>query len=125
MHYASILCLVPCAARAARAAPCSLTHSHPLPALQAFTSIGEGPETALGRAITETALCTALNHPNIVATYHYEIKKMVTQQCDEGLNVVVADRTKADDTCSSVPTDYKLFIIQVVDVGGDAPRRAV
>eukprot|EP00798_Chlamydomonas_sp_ICE-L_P005356 gene5356-5573_t len=59
------------------------------------------------RAVTEAAVCTSVVHPNVVSTYHYDIKMVQIAEDDpqtEGGFVV-------QDQCPQ--TDWKLFLVQL------------
>jgi serine/threonine protein kinase len=68
---------------------------------------GAGLHT-LERVIQEAAICTSLSHPNIVATYHFDIKQM-TARDDEQQQQRLAVQHGAG---SGTGTDYKLFLVQ-------------
>mmetsp|Transcript_17519 Transcript_17519/g.44120 ORF Transcript_17519/g.44120 Transcript_17519/m.44120 type:complete len:1028 (-) Transcript_17519:21-3104(-) len=62
------------------------------------------------RAIMEAAVCTSVQHRNVVSTYHYDIKPVravVDDDSGEGLRVHVADESQPLGT-----TDWKLFLVQ-------------
>ena len=60
------------------------------------------------RIVTEAALSTSVVHPNVVATFHYDIKQ-VKQRSDFGVGVEPSALQIEDATGS----DWKLFLVQV------------
>lgn len=58
-----------------------------------------GPER---RAVTEAAVCMSLIHPNVVTTYHYDIKPLSN---NFGESIKVSESLPA--------LNWKLFLVQV------------
>jgi hypothetical protein len=67
-----------------------------------------GALAAQQRAITEAAVCTSVAHPNVVATYHYDIMPVGQHAPSQG-GLVVEDMTKGQ---KAVTNDWKLFLVQ-------------
>ena len=61
---------------------------------------GNGPEK---RAVMEAAVASTIVHPNIVATYHYDIKRIRAVQGKDGA-IQIEDSSRSD---------WKLYLIQV------------
>lgn len=57
--------------------------------------------TARERAVMEAAVSVSVNHPNTVATYHYDIKPLAN---DFGSSIEVA--------CALPTLNWKLFLVQ-------------
>lgn len=52
------------------------------------------------RAVTEAAVCLAVNHVNLIATYHYDIKKIAVQQ-ESGQQLEVLHAGEVASHCHS------------------------
>ena len=88
-----------------------LYHPNPLGRFQTvlFNQSGSG-EAPDRRVVTEAALSSSVVHPNIVSTYHYDIKSVKAKVADYGSLEI--------EHCS--PGDWKLFLVQVrMKRGGD------
>ena len=66
------------------------------------------------RVITEAALASSIVHPNVVAAYHYDIKRVKTVQARRGAMQI-------ED--STTPTDWKLYLVQVSEGGSYTSSR--
>ena len=89
------------------ACPNAGDHNHVLAPLDAQTvlftnkqGLKDAPEQ---RAITEAAVCSSVVHPNVVSTYHYDIRAVQTIEQEGTLQI--------DD--DGQPTDWKLYLVQV------------
>lgn len=58
-------------------------------------------QQARQRAIMEAGVCRSVVHPNVVSTYHYDIRKIQTDEGSTGLKV------------KQEAADWKLYLVQV------------
>ncbi|GAX73134.1 hypothetical protein CEUSTIGMA_g587.t1 [Chlamydomonas eustigma] len=56
------------------------------------------------RAVMEAAVCTSIVHPNVVATYHYDIKAVRAEQQQDAGSIVIEDDVQE--------SDWKLYLVQ-------------
>lgn len=61
-------------------------------------------------ALMEAAVCSCVEHPNVVTTYHYEVTEVKSRPGDGG-NLIVEH--------SSATADYKLYLVQVGENKGE------
>jgi hypothetical protein len=69
-----------------------------------FTNQHGESQAAKDRAIMEAGVCCAVVHPNVVATYHYDIRAI---EMDEGATGLKVDQQA---------TDWKLYLVQVSEI---------
>ena len=63
----------------------------------------QGGSSSDRRVVTEAALSSSVVHPNVVSTYHYDIKPVKAKVADSGSLQIE----------HGSPGDWKLFLVQV------------
>ena len=74
-----------------------------------FSNQQGGANAPEKRAVMEAAVSSSVVHPNVVATYHYDIKQVRAVAAAEG-SIQIEE--------SASPSDWKLYLVQVRPIAG-------
>ena len=77
-----------------------------------FSNQQGGANAPEKRAVMEAAVSSSVVHPNVVATYHYDIKQV---------RAVAATKGSIQIEESASPSDWKLYLVQVRPIAGVSP----